>query len=174
MIYPILGRDIARIAGSSYEGEARRRHTEVPIEGVGVAHVLTEVPDDDPGYGFSDVTLARFRDGALEAHIPITGSVGESALAWRMHEHWCDLERLIRCVQGDRDALSLLDIDYELDDDIDGSSPSVDGPQGTDPGLTPRVLALIARAKGRCVQVPDLSDQVVVLSGPRMVGRVGL
>ncbi len=43
--------------------------------------MLTEVPDDDPGgYGFSDVTLARFRDGALEEPIPVTGSVGESAM----------------------------------------------------------------------------------------------
>lgn len=152
VIYPILDRDIARIAGSSYEGEAQRRRTEVPIEGVGVVRVLTEVPDDDPGYGFSDVTLARFRDGAVEAHIPLTGSVGESSLARCMHEHWCDLERLIRCVQGDRDALSLLDIDYELDE----SSQPFDDTQGADPGLTPRVLALIARAESRCVQVPDL------------------
>lgn len=82
MIYPLLDRDISRIAGSSYEEEARRRHAEIPIEGgVGVVHVLTEVPDDDPGgYGFSDVTLARFRDGALEEPIPVTGSVGESAM----------------------------------------------------------------------------------------------
>lgn len=156
MIYPHSSRDIARIAGSSYEEEARRRHTEVPIEGVGVVHVLTEVPDDDPGYGFSDVTLARFRNGALEEHIPITGSVGESAMARCMHEHWCDPERLIRCVQGDRDALSLLDIDYELGDDIDETPQSLDRSQGADPGLTPRVLALIARAESRSVQTPDL------------------
>jgi len=156
MIYPLLSRDIARMTGSSYEEEARRRHTEVPIEGVGVVHVLTEVPDDDPGYGFSDVTLARFRNGALAEHIPVTGSVCEGAMARRMHEHWCDLERLIRCVQGDRDALSLLDIDYELDDDIDESSQSVDDPHGAAPGRTPRVLALIARAESRCVQIRDL------------------
>ncbi|MCV7154559.1 hypothetical protein [Mycolicibacterium pyrenivorans] len=117
--------------------------------------MLTEVPDDDPGYGFSDVTLARFRDGALEEPIPVTGSVGESAMARCMHEHWCDLERLIRCIQGDRDALSLLDIDYELGDDIDEPPKSLDRCQGADPGLTPRVLALIARAESRCVQIAD-------------------
>jgi hypothetical protein len=33
--------------------------TDVPIEGVGVVHVITEVCDDDPGYAFSDVTLER-------------------------------------------------------------------------------------------------------------------
>lgn len=129
--------------------------TEVPIEGIGVVHVLTEVTDDDPGYGFSDVTLARFRDGALEEHVPVTGSVCESAMVRCMHERWCDLERLIRCIQGDRDALSLLDIDYELDD-IDEPPQPFDRAQGADPGLTPRVLALIARAESRCVQIPDL------------------
>ena len=36
-----------------------------------------------------------------------------------MDEHWCDLERLIRCVQGDTEALVHLDIDWEIDDDID-------------------------------------------------------
>jgi len=29
-----------------------------------------------------------------------------------VHTHWCELERLIKCVQGDREALHLLDIDY--------------------------------------------------------------
>lgn len=51
-----------------------------------------------------------------------------------MHEHWCDLERLIRCIQGDRDALSLLDIDYELGDDIDEPPKSLDRCQGATQG----------------------------------------
>src|SRR4051812_11673145 len=115
-IYPTLDRDLARIAASSNIDPLVRQHTEVPIEGVGVVHVLTEVPNDDPCYGFSDVTLARYRDGRLAEHIPVTGSVCESVMAQCMHEHWCDLRRLIRCVQGDSKALYILDIDWELDD----------------------------------------------------------
>ena len=100
MIYPTLDRDLARMAAFSNDDQMLREYTEVPIEGVGVVHVLTEVCDDDPGYGFSDVTLARYRDGKLAAHIPITGSVCESAMTRCMHEHWCDLERLNQIRSG--------------------------------------------------------------------------
>jgi hypothetical protein len=42
----------------------------------------------------------------------LTGSITERDAALEMHTHWCDLERLIKCVQDDREALHLLDIDY--------------------------------------------------------------
>ena len=165
VIYPTLDRDLARMAAFSNDDQTLRQHIEVPIEGVGVVHVLTEVRDDDPGYGFSDVTLARYANGKLAAHIPITGSVCESAVARFMHEHWCDLKRLIRCVQGDTEALYVLDIDWEIDEDIDQQLQSPDESQCSDSGRTPRVLALIARADSRCVQTPDLDNLV----GPQLV-----
>ena len=117
-----------------------------------MVHVLTEVTDDDPGYGFSDVTLARYNGGVFDEHIPITGSTCESVVARCMHEHWCDLQRLIRCVQGDTDTLSLLDIDWELGP----STQLLDEPAPSDAGgRTSRVLALIQRAESRCVRVPE-------------------
>lgn len=164
-IYPTLDRDLARIAASSNYDPAFRQHTAVPIEGVGVVHVFTEVPHDDPGHGFSDVTLARYTDGALVEHIPVTGSVCESAMVRCMHEHWCDLQRLIRCVQGDTQALYVLDIDWELGDDTDYPDESPDKSHNSDPGLTPRISALIARAESRFVQTPNLHS----LDGPQLV-----
>lgn len=161
VIYPTLDRDVARLIAPSYHNPAHRQHTAVPIEGVGVVHVITEVTDDDPGYGFTDVTLARYRNGALDEHTPITGSTCESAVARCMHEHWCDLERMIRCVQGDTAALCLLDIDYELD-----QLPQLpDAPESSDAGSTPRVMALIARAQSRSVRTPALDNLV----GPQLV-----
>ena len=74
-----------------------------------------------------------------------------------MHEHWCDLERLVRCVQGDGEALFILDIDYEIDDEDDELSQSnEDESEYPDPGLTPRIMALIDRAESNRVRVRDL------------------
>jgi hypothetical protein len=42
----------------------------------------------------------------------LTGSITERDAALEMHTHRCDLERLMKCLQGDRKALDLLDIDY--------------------------------------------------------------
>jgi hypothetical protein len=42
----------------------------------------------------------------------LTGAITARDAALEMHKQWCDLERLIKCVQGDREALHLLDIDY--------------------------------------------------------------
>lgn len=165
VIYPTLDRDLARLTDDSNADQTLRQHTQVPIEGVGVVHVLTEVPNNDPGHGFSDVTLARYNDRRLAEHIPITGSVCESAMAPFMHEHWCDLQRLVRCVQGDSKALYILDIDWELDDDIDQPHELPDECQGSDPGLTPRISALIARAESRFVRTPGLDT----LLGPQLV-----
>ncbi|OBB28954.1 hypothetical protein [Mycolicibacterium elephantis] len=150
-IYPTLNRDLARI--SNTDDPLQRIHTQIPIEGVGVVHVITEVDPDDPGYAFSDVTLARYRDGELVEHIPLVGSVCESLVARCMHEHWCDVERAIRCVHRDMEVLCLLDMDWELDDDESPPDPLV---EGSDPGETPRVLALYERALGRSVRIPDL------------------
>lgn len=144
-MFPSLNRYVARMATSSHPDGPLREHTTVPIEGVGVMHVHTEVSDDNPRFGFTDVTLARYRDGELEAPVPVASSVCESHIAPCMHEHWCDLERLIRCVHGDSDTLFVLDIDWEIDDeDIDEPNLSPDGSAAPDPGLTPRILEIAA------------------------------
>lgn len=91
---------------------------------------------------FTDVTLARYRDGDLAAPVPLAGSVCESTVARCMHEHWCDLERLIRCVRGDTKTLYILDIDWEIDD-VDDPDDSAE----PDPGLTPRILEIAELAK---------------------------
>ena len=120
-------------------------------------NAVTELPDSDPGYGYADITLACYANGDLVDHIPLTGSVCEEALAGFMHEHWCDLERLVRCVQGDGEALFILDIDYEIDDEDDELSRSnEDESEYPDPGLTPRIMALIDRAESNRVRVRDL------------------
>ncbi len=144
VIYPVLDRDLLRIDPSSYQNHEFREHTAVPIEGVGIVHVTTEVPDADPRYGFTDVTLARYRDGELMAPVPLAGSVCESTVVECMHEHWCDLERLIRCVRWDTKTLYVLDIDWEIDDD-DADEPADES--CPDPGMTPRILEIAELAK---------------------------
>ncbi|MED5812882.1 hypothetical protein VST63_10970 [Mycolicibacterium sp. 050232] len=150
-IYPVLDRDLARVSAFSYQSSGFRELTEIPIEGVGVVHVVTEVPDTDPGYGFTDVTLARYRDGELTPPIPLAGSVCESTVVQCMHEHWCDLQRLIRCIRADTKTLYVLDIDWEIDDDdIEDADQPSDG-SCPDPGLTPRILEIAERARTRHV-----------------------
>jgi hypothetical protein len=87
------------------------QHTKVPIEGVGVVHVITK-PGDNPEYAETDVMLSRHNGGTPLECTYLTGSITERDAALEMHAHWCDLERLIKSVQGDREALHLLDIDY--------------------------------------------------------------
>ena len=77
---------------------------------------------------------------------PLAGSVCESAVARCMHEHWCEAERLIRCVQGDTATLCVLDIDWEIDDE-DDPDPLSEGNSSADPGLTPRILEIAQRAQ---------------------------
>lgn len=151
VIYPVLDRDLIRIAHLSYPDHEFREHAEIPIEGVGVVHVATEVSDAVPRFGFTDVTLVRYRNGALTTPTPLAGSVCESTVARCMHEHWCDLERLIRCVRGDTKTLYVLDIDWEIDDDTDDSDQSFDE-SCPDPGLTPRILKIAELARTRPVE----------------------
>jgi hypothetical protein len=159
-IYPTLNRDLARLRSAhSNATVAAWRHTQFPIEGAGVVHVVTELPDSDPDYGYADITLARYANGDLVDHIPLTGSVGEGALAGFMHEHWCNLGRLIGCVQGNTKALFILDIDWEIEDDDDDeelSRSQKDNSEHPDPGLTSRIVALIDRAESNHVHVRDL------------------
>ncbi|MDH6199093.1 hypothetical protein M2272_005760 [Mycobacterium frederiksbergense] len=150
-IYPLLDRDVARMTPFSYVSQAFREHTDVPIEGVGVVHVVTEVTDGNPRFGFTDVTLARYRDGELIPPVPVAGSVCESPVAHCMHEHWCDLERLIRCIQGDTKTLFILDIDWEIDDDEEPMQSSGESPT-PDPGLTPRILEIAELAENTPVE----------------------
>ncbi|WP_131811690.1 hypothetical protein [Mycolicibacterium peregrinum] len=93
-----------------------RERAEIPIEGVGVVQVVTEVSTADLRYGFTDVVLARYQDGELTSPVPLAGSVCESTVAGCMHENWCDVERLIRCIRGDTKTLYVLDIDWEIDE----------------------------------------------------------
>jgi hypothetical protein len=128
-------------------------HTKVPIEGIGVVHVITEVSAEDPFYAFSDVTLQRYSRERLMDAIAVTGSVCETPFALSMHGHWCELERLVKCAHGDYDALRGLDIDLEIDaDECDDDDAS----QIYEPGLAPRADALTARAESRFVRLPAL------------------
>lgn len=40
-----------------------RPHIQIPIKGVGIVYIITEADPGDSGYAFSDVSLARYRDG---------------------------------------------------------------------------------------------------------------
>jgi hypothetical protein len=88
-----------------------KQHTKVPIEGVGVVHVITK-PRDNSEDAETDVMLSRYNGGTPLECTYLTGSITERGAALEMHKHWCDLERRIKCVQGDREALHLLDIDH--------------------------------------------------------------
>lgn len=71
-----------------------------------------------------------------------------------MHEHWCDVQRAIRCVQRDFDTLCLMDMDWETEDD---ESDTDEAPDEFDPAQTsPRVFELYVRAVNRAVRTPDL------------------
>lgn len=154
----MLDRDLARGDIISNYRRTFRWHAERPIEGVGVVHVVTEATIDDLGYAFSDVTLVRYRHGQPVEHVPVTGSVCEKVVARSMHEHWCDVQRLTRCVRGDGKTLCVGDIDYEIDDDDEDVDPDKSvNPYTAHPGWTPRVEAIFARAGGRPVRAPALA-----------------
>ena len=169
-VYPTLDRDVTRLTShcSNVGDTVTWRHAEFPIEGAGVVHVVTELPDSDPQYGYTDVTLACYANGNLVDHIPLSGSVCEGAMTGFMHEHWCDLGRLMRCVRGSTKALFILDIDYELDDDEEGdelSQSNEDESGYPGPGPTPRIAALIDRAESKRVVVRDLDALQLLVSG---------
>lgn len=155
-IYPTLDRDLARDDTISNYFETLRWHTECPIEGVGVLYVVTESTIDDLGYAYSDVTLVRYQDGEPVEHVPVAGSVCEKMVARCMHEHWCDVERLTRCVLGDVKALFVGDIDYEVDDDDDEEDEldAPENPYAVDPDWSPRIKAIYAHAERRPVRAP--------------------
>ena len=124
---------------------------------------MTETTPDDLGYAYSDVTLVRFRHGEPVEHVPVTGSVCEKMVARSMHEHWCDVERLTRCVQGSVKALFVGDIDWEIDDDDDdgGEEIEIDAPEdpyALGPDSSSRIQAIFMRAKGRPVRAPMLKS----------------
>ena len=83
----------------------------MPIEGVGVVHVITK-PSDNPEYADSDVMLSRYNRGTPLECTYLTGSITERDAALQMRTHWCALERLNKRGQGDREALHLLDIGF--------------------------------------------------------------
>jgi len=157
-IYPTLDRDLARGDIISNYFETLRWHAKYPIEGFGVVHVVTEATIDDPGYAYSDVTLVRYLDGEPGEHVPVAGSVCEKMVARCMHEHWCDVERLTRCVLGDVKALFVGDIDYEVDDDDDQEDDfdAPEDPYAVDPEWSPRIKSIYARAERRPVGAPAL------------------
>jgi hypothetical protein len=102
----------------------------VPIEGVGAVHVITK-PSDNPEYAETDAMLSRCDGGTPLECTYLTGSITERDAALEMHTHWCDLERLIKCVQCDREALHLFGHRLLAECgqlDIDGEYPTVRGP----------------------------------------------
>lgn len=117
------------------------RCDEFLIEGVGIVHVSTEVPDHDPFYARTDVFVQRYEEGKLTNPVRLNGSVCERPFALSMHTHWSDVERLCKCLRGDRAALSIQDIDWEVDDPThpeDTADPET--------GYAPRAYALYSRA----------------------------
>jgi hypothetical protein len=140
----------------SNHNETLRLHDSIPIEGVGVVHVVTQATEDDLEYAYSDVTLIRYEHGQPAEHVPVAGSVCEKMVARCMHEHWCDLERLTRCVRGDVQALFIGDIDFELEDDEDEEVEvnATPNPYEVHPDWSFRVKAIYARAERRPVRAP--------------------
>jgi hypothetical protein len=110
------------------------------MEGVGVVQAITESTEDDPGYAYSDVTLVRYER--------------ETTVARCMHEHWCDVERLTRCIRGDAKTLFVGDIDYELEDDDydEGQADPPQDPYEVDHACPVRIKEIYARAEGRPVR----------------------
>lgn len=83
------------------------RHTRVPIEGLGVAHVVT-----NPVVASTDVLLWRY-DGSTPVECTHWSSCGgSSAAAQDMHAFWCDLETLTLCVRGVPSIQYFSDWDY--------------------------------------------------------------
>ena len=66
-----------------------KQHTKVPIEGVGVVHVITK-PSDNPDYAETDMMLSRYNGGTPVESSYLTGSITERDAALEMHKHWCD------------------------------------------------------------------------------------
>lgn len=89
-----------------------RFHTKVPIEGVGVVHVLTEPNDCRYDYWTTDVVLWRYAGTSVKERVYLTGSGCSALSADEMHTYWSDLETLVLCTQGVRYALHLIDEDY--------------------------------------------------------------
>lgn len=129
------------------------RHDQIPIEGVGLVHVTTEVPDDDPGFAYTDVFVQTYRNGQLQSPVRLLSSVCERPFTLSMHSHWSEVERLCRCVRGDGDALCLQDIDWEIEAEPlqpEGTAPSEDAD-------APDVHSLLSRALRRdslCNEIP--------------------
>lgn len=121
------------------------RRDQIPIEGVGILHVFTEVPNDDPCFAYTDVFVQAFRGGQLKRPGRLVGSVCERPFALSMHTHWSDVERLCRCVRGDGDALCLQDIDWEIGID----PPQLEGTAEPEDDDAPDVEALYLRALHR-------------------------
>ena len=53
-----------------------KQHTKVPIEGVGVVHVITK-PSDNPEYAKTDLMLSRYNGGTPLECTYLTGSITE-------------------------------------------------------------------------------------------------
>ena len=63
-----------------------KQHTKVPIEGVGVVHVITK-PSDNPEYAQTDVMLPRHNGGTPRECTCVTGSITERDAAPEMKAH---------------------------------------------------------------------------------------
>ncbi len=82
-------------ASDSRDEKTAVRHTRVPIEGLGVAHVVT-----DPVVASTEVMLWRY-DGATPVDCTHwTRCGGSPEAADDMHIFWCDMETLTLCVRG--------------------------------------------------------------------------
>lgn len=154
LIYPPFER-AADPVGPMDPSQFSGRYDTVGIEGVGVVHVMTEIPADHPEHAVTRVVVQQHRDGEFLDPVPVTGSVSDSWFALSMHTHWCDTERLIRCLRGEREPLTLSDIDWGTDDADDAGDSSDDVDWRHHPGLTPDVQALIAQAFRQAAAEPD-------------------
>jgi hypothetical protein len=66
---------------------ASSRTPKVPIEGVGVVHVITK-PSDNPEYAETDVMLSRYNGGTPLECTYLTGSITARTAALEMHAQW--------------------------------------------------------------------------------------
>ena len=73
-IAPGTRRDSAFNVPSENGDLKMKQHTKVPIEGVGVVHVITK-PSDNPEYAETDVMLSRYNGGTPLACTYLTGSI---------------------------------------------------------------------------------------------------
>lgn len=82
-------------------------HTKVPVEGVGVVHVITDLEVAE-----TDVILWRYNGSTPVECVHLSSCGGSPDSAQEMHIYWCDLETIGLLVRGQLYVTYLIDDDY--------------------------------------------------------------